>query len=108
MAWRRAKTITMSKTLQEIKDQYAKERGYEDWDSVLRRHEESLYMDEIATRYALACCKATQEKCAENATLLHHDGETQEDHSLRKFYAGADYVVVSKASVLNPSNIVLL
>jgi len=52
-------------TLQSIKDEYAREKGYKNWKEVLLYNEESLYLDEIALRYARACCIATQEKISE-------------------------------------------
>ena len=90
----------MSKTLSEIKDQYAKEKGYENWadltdfSSPFDEWEESH--NEIALRYfeankggyATACCKATQQKCADNAVCFWPN--------------------VKKESITNPNNIVLL
>lgn len=81
-------------TLQEIKDQYAKEQG---WDS-FHWYETYGYpngkdVDEIATRYATACCKATQKKCADNAMVG---------------WVGYFSYTVVKESITNPDNIVIL
>lgn len=55
----------MSKTLSEIKDQYAKEAKYPDWNSFWRSEGTQGDWEEVCRRYATACCKATQQKCAE-------------------------------------------
>lgn len=88
------------KTLQQIKDDYAKERGCKDWWEFARRWDISVpasIYDEIAKRYAAACCKATLEKAAENATvdLPSH----RHLHGTKNIY---------KPSITDPSNIVLL
>lgn len=76
-------------TLQQIKDDYAKERSYEDWEDVLKHDEGSLYIDEIARRYAIACCKATQKNINEKTRGHHTFDELTEN-------------------ILNPDNIVIL
>lgn len=99
-------------TLSEIKDQYAKELGYDNfrdlqfdfaWWDELRDVED--FMDEIALRYfeankreyATACCKATQEKCAESAVIGEY-----------KTPSGDMVLLVSEIPILSPNNIVLL
>lgn len=86
-------------TLQEIKDQYAKEQGYPSYDEM-----ENHYIDhnlnvnvailiraaweDIAHRYATACCKATLKK--------------QKDLWEQTGFGAA------KDEILDPSNIVIL
>jgi hypothetical protein len=64
-------------TLQEIKDQYAREKGYDNWDSLIRNTFDrnypgpdtrliDQYYTEANARYTTACCKATLEKAAQN------------------------------------------
>lgn len=95
-------------TLSEIKDQYAQELGYKNfrdlqydiawWDEILDVED---FMDEIALRYfeankgeyATACCKATQQKCAENATIDYPDWDNSR---------------IEKESILSSDNIVIL
>lgn len=79
-------------TLSEIKDQYAKEKGYSNWGDYLFKNNSIRFVekqvDDFAKFYATACCKATQQKCAENAVCFWPN--------------------VKKESITNPSNIVLL
>lgn len=88
--------------MQQIKDEYAKEQKYEDWDSLINDcfyfvAELTDVIDEIAKRYAEACCKATLEKAAENATV---------DLPSHRHLHGSKNVY--KPSITDPSNIVLL
>ncbi len=80
-------------TLSEIKDQYAQELGYEDFSTFINQFEGSAdefvkAIEPVFIEYATACCKATQQKCAENAVCFWPN--------------------VKKESITNPSNIVLL
>lgn len=58
------------KTLQDIKNQYVKEQGYEDWEEMSRRlfipNEIEYLMDEICIRAQ----KAALEKAVENAKIV--------------------------------------
>jgi len=52
-------------TLQQIKDDYAKEKGFKTWfEFILRggKHGALHALEEIPRRYAMECCKATLEK----------------------------------------------
>lgn len=77
----------MAVTLESIKDEYAKEEWPDNWEAMSRAMD-FLVMNEIAKRYAEACCKATLEKAAENVEM--------------------GSFARCQSSVLNPSNIVLL
>lgn len=94
----------MSDKLQQIKDEYAKEKRYSSW-GILNNEGSSFWADtfdteccvnEIAKRYAEACCKATLEKAANN-TYINQTGEEI------AVFSGFD-----KPIILNPSNIVIL
>lgn len=79
------------KTLQQIKDEYAKEQGYDDWQDKRNFSHQStgsiftIDIDEIAKQYAqqfiddrqdytMRCCKATLEKAAENYNRVVNGG----------------------------------
>lgn len=88
--------------LDTIKDEYAREQGRRDWKQLatdyvfcnLASVREDAF-NEIALRYATACCKATQEKCADNAML----GPQTKYPELSE---------VDRESITDPDNIVLL
>lgn len=52
------------KTIQQIKDEYAEENDCDNWDDFLDKGYSSRDIDEIASRYARECCKASLEKAA--------------------------------------------
>lgn len=87
-------------TLQEIKDQYAKEYiGHENatWEQFVAICLEPLedHMDSICVTYALECCKASLEKAADNAEAEYLREET------------SIVVSVLEESITHPENIVL-
>jgi len=58
------------KTLDEIKDEVAKEHGLIDWDEVIHVYGYvGKWIDEVCKRYARECCKASLGKASENATI---------------------------------------
>lgn len=83
-------------TLQEIKDQVAKEFSRSiNW-YIFKGHEGAA-IDEIAKRYATECVKASLERAAESA-----DGYADED------VHGNTFATIIKSSITDPKNIVLL
>ena len=81
------------KTLQEIKNHYAQEQGYEDWMELQEFHsrnplEIESYMNEICIRAQ----KEALEKASENATML--------------FDAVYDWHAVNKESIINENNLI--
>lgn len=93
--------------LEQIKDEYAREKNWDSFDEMtaiyigvhgVKKGAEliSKATDEIATRYATACCKATLEKAGHNATAQYEDPE---------WAVGME---VNYESVVSPDNIVLL
>lgn len=78
-------------TIQEIKDQIAKEEGFSNWKDVMKHQfpgPTNRMMDEVAKRYACACCEESLKKAAENACtgvnerwdLIDADSITSEDN----------------------------
>lgn len=89
-------------TLSEIKDQYAIELGYEDFSAFINQFEGSAdefvkAIEPVFIEYVTACCKATQEKCAESAVIGEY-----------KTPSGDMVLLVSEIPILSPNNIVLL
>ena len=81
------------KTLQEIKNHYAKEKGYEDWRELQEYHSRDprgieSHMNEICIRAQ----KVALEKAAENATI-------NLDFQL-------DWHSINKESITNPENLI--
>lgn len=81
--------------LQQIKDEYAREMRYADWDSIPDADWWNRIINDIAKRYARACCEATLKQAAENAECL--PGGMYEASGL-----------IDRKSILNPDNIVIL
>ena len=80
------------KTLQEIKNHYAQEQGYEDWHELYMLTDSimifQMHMNEICIRAQ----KEALEKAAENATML--------------FDAVYDWHSVNKESIINENNLI--
>lgn len=92
------------KTLQEIKDEYAKSLGYKDWEDLQYFDYDIVNTDEviheIAKRYARECAKATLEKAAESVITYHNP----DDHKSVKVYR----IHKTQESITNEENIVIL
>lgn len=84
---------SMSNILNEIKKEYAKEKYLENAEAMARALNFPA-INEIATRYAVACCKATLERAAENA--ICEPGENK------------GYGPIDRSSINDPDNIVIL
>ena len=93
------------KTLQEIKDEYAKENSYDNWEDLTSTYKYSIFkyqdhLNEVSHRYALEVARETQRRCAENAkTKL---GKRQVGNL--KFVLDE---VVDKSSILDPKNLAI-
>lgn len=87
----------MAVTLQQIKDEYAKEEWPDNWEAMSRAMDFPA-INEIAKRYAEACCKATLEKAAasipKGGRCWHENGDFDTDEI--------------STGISHPSNIVLL
>jgi hypothetical protein len=96
-------------TLQDIKDQVAKEMGFNLNTNVHSIHF-SDYTNEIAKRYATECCKATLEKAADKAKLSDNLDPVKDAGAARMALALVRQKVlfIDKESITSPENIVLL
>ena len=93
------------KTLQEIKEDYAQEQGYDDWDEL---SEKNNYADDYELHWTSVCIRAQKEaleKAAENAKV-----------KMEEYYVGevaghigltASKPVVARTSITNPENLIL-
>ncbi|MCJ8153233.1 hypothetical protein MKJ01_05590 [Chryseobacterium sp. SSA4.19] len=84
--------------LEQIKENLAKEKGFEDYSEMLLQSTHSFgdlddVINELCARYAKLCINVSLEKAAENATAVYDSN----------FIAD-----VKKDSILNPTNIILL
>ena len=89
------------KSLEEVKEEYAKYVGYESWyelykDHVFRVNELLNRMDEVAKRYALEIAKEALKNASENAEL----GDTNCCCEYK-----CNHEVVDKQSILSETNI---
>lgn len=92
----------MAVTLQQIKDEYAKEEWPDNWEAMSRAMDFPA-INEIAKRYAEECCKATLEKARNN---IKSSVNSSYGSDYRWGYYCAEETI--KISLTNPSNIVLL
>ncbi|MDE5507751.1 hypothetical protein KRE40_03680 [Elizabethkingia meningoseptica] len=95
------------KRLEQIREEYAKTRGYKSWD---RLNDDCLYdrdLDAIATIYAREVAQASLEKAADNAKIkseIKHNA-----HSNYRYGSGTyRETFVDKESITNEQNITLL
>lgn len=102
-------TIEIMKTLNEIKDKYARELGYADWIDFLRTTGDwakDAALDEVASRYALEVAKETQRRCAESAKVIIEKTKlTQTGYIPSKRFNMKG--VVDKPSILDPKNLAI-
>lgn len=96
--------------LRDIKNEYAKEKGFDDWDHFTYKmykfqHEE--HMDKVTELYAREVAQAALEKAAEAACVEYYDGKYKT--SMEEYYTEiGGSVSVDKESITNESNITLL
>lgn len=90
------------KTLEEIKDEYAKEVGFENWEQLLKKLNLAVYAqhdnDIVTRRFSIEVAKQTQINCAESAKLKLRDDWME----LHEFDCSE---CIDKKSILNESNI---
>ena len=86
------------KTLQEIKNQYAQEQRYEDWEHLLRKNYWNDGDIEVHwTEICILAQKAALEKAAENARLVPLQGAGFIDFSKQ---------MLDKNSIINEENLI--
>lgn len=91
------------KTLQEIKDTYAKENGYEDWNDL---SEKNNYADDYELHWTSVCIRAQKlalEKAAENTEITCSRKTT---HCKQCYGGGCENPIVEKDSITNPENLI--
>ena len=91
------------KTLEEIKNEIAIERGYDSWNELAFYNNRNivyieLVMNDVAKRYAKEVAIASLEKASENAKLKTFSTKNLTDFSKK---------MVDKSSITNEENIVL-
>lgn len=85
------------KTLNEIKEEYAKENGCKSWRDLTQYDLRQQDVDEVAKRYAIEVAKEALKNASENAI-------TEQEYKSNGVY---DYykTIVSKQSILSENNI---
>ena len=80
------------KTLQEIKNHYAQEQGYEDWEDLIEDNWKTILMESHMNEICIRAQKLALEKAAENATM--------------NFDFQLDWHVINKESIINENNLI--
>ncbi|MDV3536819.1 hypothetical protein CMU91_14970 [Elizabethkingia anophelis] len=102
------------KTLDQIKDEVAKEFGYESFEQFDDKstfsydHDTPKIIDTIAKRYAREVAQASLEKAAENAKLKLIFTSEQFATNDKWQLPDGELIVLDKESITNPKNITLL
>lgn len=92
------------KTLQEIKEKYAIEQGYEDWTELVIINE--LNADKLDRHWTEICIRAQKEaleKAAENAEITCSRKTT---NCKQCYGGGCENPIVEKESITNPENLI--
>ena len=98
----------MSKRLEEIKNEYAESKGWDNWSDfigcvqITRREG---HFDKVSELYAREVAQESLEKASEEATINHQNGEVNED--IKYFQIDFRIIRINKQSITNPDNIVL-
>lgn len=98
-------------TLEQIKDEVAKEFGYDD-----EKHFYDCapidkcveYVNEVCKRYATACVKASQERILKSARINLVTDSIPEGTKVIRFTNAELSLSIDELSITNPDNIVLL
>ena len=78
--------------LQTIKNNYAQEQGYEDWEDLTEDNWRTILMEYHINEICIRAQKLALEKASENATML--------------FDAVYDWHAVNKESIINENNLI--
>lgn len=90
------------KTLEQIKEEYAKELGYSSWNAIGYDANYSKRTDEVARRYATECAKESLRLASENATIVNRFGN---DIGCYSFDINRNKIWINKQSILSESNL---
>ena len=91
------------KTLQEIKNHYAQEQGYEDWEDLIEDNWKTILMESHMNEICIRAQKAALEKAAENAEITCSRKTT---HCKQCYGGGCENPIVEKESITNPENLI--
>ncbi|KUY28052.1 hypothetical protein [Elizabethkingia ursingii] len=97
------------KTLEQIKDEVAKEHDYNNYNDMIDHFEIPEYMvDKVAKRYAREVAQASLEKASENSILklTFSSGKIATSSTWRM--PDGELIELQKSSITNESNITLL
>ena len=78
--------------LQTLKNNYAQEQGYEDWEDLIEDNWKTILMESYMNEICIRAQKIALEKASENATML--------------FDAVYDWHAVNKESITNEENLI--
>ena len=78
--------------LQTLKNNYAQEQGYEDWEDLIEDNWKTILMESHMNEICIRAQKEALEKASENATML--------------FDAIYDWHAVNKESIINENNLI--
>lgn len=95
----------MKTTLTEIKNEYAQEQGYDNWESIRSKpgHFVESHMNEICIRAQ----KAALEKASESAKVQHYNTRTEKKESASAMGNKGQVYSVERTSITNPDNLIL-
>ena len=96
------------KSLQEIKNTYAQEKGYEDWDELatITCYTDGYQMESYMNEICIRAQKAALEKAAENAEVQHHNTRTGTKTHASGMSSNGQVYIVDRTSITNPENLI--
>lgn len=101
--------------LEEIKEEYAKTMGFESWGDLIVyfeiKHKKLVdnIRDNVTAIYAKECVKASLERASENARVMTKNTDTGNELEVLSWTDSRNVKFsVSKQSILNEDNIVIL
>ena len=96
------------KTLQDIKNQYAQEHGYEDWKTFLNyyggRHPE--WFDQHWTEVCIRAQKVALDNAADSAKVQYYNTRTEKKESASAMGNKGQVYSVDRTSITNPKNLI--
>ena len=95
------------KNLQEIKNTYAQEQGYEDWTELVIINE--LNADKLDRHWTAICIraqKAALEKAAGKSEVQHHNTRTGTKTHASGMGGNGQVYTVNTTSITNPENLI--
>lgn len=106
----------METTLDYIKNTYAQEQGYEDWDDLFHAHiHHLLYFELVMNEVCIRAQKAALEKAAETAKIVMKMGDNfiDENYDMEKDELNLNSgglvnakLFVDRTSITNPENLI--